>query len=682
MKENTPENMSVKYRQGVTNRGLVAIAVASLIFGFIGSVWTNMQPNYTMAVLYNLSLSACALVLSVFPINAVTLASTLGRLKFLRNKVNLFTLTYIYSFAITAMFFNNQLNPHFFMISALSERYIHDPSGNYIPFYIAPSAEICRMVLEGGVPVPWSEWVIPILWCWLLTILHALFLISISLIFRRRWIDIEKVPFPQTMVVYGIMETYTGAKTESSSIRTKLLLIGFMLGLAVQIPIFMTLTFPWFPDIFGWRANTCAHGGTYVTSESPLAVIAGLTMYGKYPPHAAIAYLAPSDTLRSFILWYLLVIIIGTQIAYNLGYYTGITDVGGCGRAWCGPPIGLMVSPPFKWNATSHIGGLVGLTIFLLIGSRHYILETLKIAFSKSKPSNFSEIEKNEPISYRSMYLMFILSLIGIIVFWVASGFNLLEAILMPITAFLIFWSTTRIYGLIGFAVSPGLRYSGFLYQALIWPTPPERRTVEFSTLMWISNEHGSDCPELGWGGSLFSSFAAYRMASLTGVHSRDVLKIQLITMMLVQLASIVGMLWVVYTFGLGRCSENFWAGNWNGILNEIEGGNRPTSPPWEPYVLLGIAIVGVTYYLHSKFLWFPLDPVGFLLATTIHPLLEGIWLPYLIAYIAKTLTLKIGGSKAYEDYGIPVVSGFLIGTTISILIGGCVGIFRFFHPF
>ncbi|MBS7618142.1 hypothetical protein KEJ25_06025, partial [Candidatus Bathyarchaeota archaeon] len=213
-----------------------------------------------------------------------------------------------------------------------------------------------------------------------------------------------------------------------------------------------------------------------------------------------------------------------------------------------------------------HIGGLVGLTIFLLIGSRRYILETLKIVFSKSKSSNFKKIEENEPMSYRSMYLMSIVSLIGIIVLWVVSGFNLLEAVLMPITAFLIFWSTTRIYGLVGFAVSPGLRYSGFLYQALIWPTPPERRTVEFSTLMWVSNEHGSDCPELGWGGSLFSSFAAYRMASLTGVHSRDVLKISLITMMLVQLASIVGMLWVIYTFGLGRCSENFYAGNWNGI--------------------------------------------------------------------------------------------------------------------
>ncbi|MBS7618141.1 hypothetical protein KEJ25_06020 [Candidatus Bathyarchaeota archaeon] len=200
------------------------------------------------------------------------------------------------------------------MISALTERYINDPLGNYIPFYMAPSTEVCSMVLRGGVPVPWSEWIVPILWCWLLTILHALFLVSVSLIFRREWIDIEKVPFPQTMVVYGIIETFTEIKASSSNIRTKLLLIGFIMGLAVQIPIFMTLTFPWFPDIFGWRTNTCAHGGTYVTPGSPISVVAGLTAYGKYPPHAAIAYLAPLDTLRSFILWYFLLIIIGTQI--------------------------------------------------------------------------------------------------------------------------------------------------------------------------------------------------------------------------------------------------------------------------------------------------------------------------------------------------------------------------------
>ncbi|MBO3804250.1 MAG: hypothetical protein JTT11_10370, partial [Candidatus Brockarchaeota archaeon] len=61
---------------------------------------------------------------------------------------------------------------------------------------------------------------------------------------------------------------------------------------------------------------------------------------------------------------------------------------------------------------------------------------------------------------------------------------------------------------------------------------------------------------------------------------------------------------------------------------------------------------------------------------------LEGLWLPFLLAWVAKTVTLKVGGSKSYEGYGVPVATGFLTGTTLSILIGGGIGVYRFFFPF
>jgi hypothetical protein len=57
-------------------------------------------------------------------------------------------------------------------------------------------------------------------------------------------------------------------------------------------------------------------------------------------------------------------------------------------------------------------------------------------------------------------------------------------------------------------------------------------------------------------------------------------------------------------------------------------------------------------------------------------------WLPALIAWILKTITLRVGGSKLYENYGIPVATGFATGFISIAFIGGLIGIYRFFFPF
>jgi len=52
------------------------------------------------------------------------------------------------------------------------------------------------------------------------------------------------------------------------------------------------------------------------------------------------------------------------------------------------------------------------------------------------------------------------------------------------------------------------------------------------------------------------------------------------------------------------------------------------------------------------------------------------------IAWVAKVLILKIGGSKAYEEYGLPLVSGFAVGYVIALILGGSLSIIRLFFPF
>jgi hypothetical protein len=43
---------------------------------------------------------------------------------------------------------------------------------------------------------------------------------------------------------------------------------------------------------------------------------------------------------------------------------------------------------------------------------------------------------------------------------------------------------------------------------------------------------------------------------------------------------------------------------------------------------------------------------------------------PFLIGWIAKMLTLKIGGVKVYEEYGVRIVTGFALMCFLLFLLG------------
>lgn len=52
------------------------------------------------------------------------------------------------------------------------------------------------------------------------------------------------------------------------------------------------------------------------------------------------------------------------------------------------------------------------------------------------------------------------------------------------------------------------------------------------------------------------------------------------------------------------------------------------------------------------------------------------------IAWILKMLTLRIGGSKAYEEFGAPLASGYIAGHMLALIPGIILGRVRFFIPF
>jgi len=649
----------------------ILVIATTVIFTVLGNIWLALLPHFNLVVNYNLGYVGCALSLS-----------PLGFLPFLimlplKTKLGSRTATVLYTVGLTTGFFMNLYFPWYQPGAEFTSRYINpENSIRYIPSFVAPPREVAENLLYGNPYIPWSDWLVPVMFWWVYQVVFSLFMISTVSIFRQFWIDVEKMPFPQTAMAYEIVRMTV--EREKYKRLSKPFIIGLILGLVIQVPIFMALTFPWFPDIYAWRTNTCGFGSTWVTPDSPLATVVGFQLFNKWPPFAAVFYLAPLSVLTSFMLWFL-VYLIASQVAYYMGYYTGILDLPGCGRNWCGANVPT-AGDPFKWAALSNIGGLIGLTLFYMVLNRRYIFSTIKTAFTKVREVD----ESKEPISYRAAYLLFITSFIAVTALYTVLGMSITVALLMPIIAFIAWIASLRIFGLIGFnAVTYGGYGTGFVW--LIWPVRPEPPTQEWFWAMLMNRTFLTDGFGYGWPGVMTAAFSGFKMSSLTGTSNKLIFKTLIVSSIIAPLTAVITMIWLCYSFGGMKFATFITDVNTDIVARFINPGaheNWPAAQPWVAHAIAGIVIVGILSYLHTRFLWFPMGPIGFLMATTGHTLLEGVWTMGLVAWIAKTLTLRIGGSKAYEEYGVPLVSGVIAGTIVAIFIGGLIGVVRFFVPF
>jgi len=337
------------------------IVILTLIIGICGYFYAAIQPNATW---YAPGYIACMLLLTPLPLFLIMGASVVGKL--VGKPISPVNYTFLYTAGISLVLAASSNSwPVGVLPNYLFDRVTLAPEVDPWPSLMAPPADVIRPMVSGGAAVPWADWVPTIAWWWLLTIGFSVFNLGWGIIWRRRWIDIEKVPFPHTRVAIGLVDRVTSSER---SLKTRMglpFLVGLVLGVAFQIPLLLAYMYPWFPDVYGWRTNTCSMGTQYITPDSPLAGIVGFAQFNKDPAVGAIFYMAPLNVLFGAWFWYLVFMIL-MQVAFTMGYYTGITDYSGCGRVWCGTT-GYRVGEPFKWNVFSSAGVATGIFIGYII---------------------------------------------------------------------------------------------------------------------------------------------------------------------------------------------------------------------------------------------------------------------------------------------------------------------------
>lgn len=662
----------------------ITIVVFSAVLSSIISITEAFTlPTAVARSIYTLGPAPCAVCFPIASFAFLLVLPLLRKVEYLRNKIDNEMMTYLYVAAIcvswtSGQMFWTEMGPIF------SDRILNPAiSTRDIPLIMAPLESTITPYITGGVSVPWGDWVPAIFWWSARNIAIVLLMVSLSAILRRSWIEVERLPFQQSIMAYELAKVSMGGRSEL--LKSKPFTIGILLGIAFQLPIFLKYIFPWFPDIYGWTVNTCGTGAWYVPTDSGLLSIIGLSNIQKNPATYGLMFLAPLKVLLSTWVWYAIYVIL-IQVAWIQGYYTGMDTVSGCCRGYSGANTPLW-APPYKFMALSFAGGFTGLAIINLYANRQYLSQTLKAAMNRLGPgSPLREIEMNEPLKYRQAWSLFALSFFLNIIVYAVTGVSIYSAFILTVGLLIMWIGMARLAGMTGINSTESVDHGNAFLRLFVWPQAPEPPTSDYmlssSAVQWASQPYSP-----AYGFAIISAFAAFKFSSLSGADNRNVFKTLIVALSVGFVSCFITILALNYAFGAQKLSFS-WAlmtdtdfrgrtadpGRWNG---------RPGSEPLAPYVLGGALIVSALYLLSARFVWFPLEPVGFILGTSMLGAgLVGLWAPALVCWVLKTLILRIGGSKLYEERAVPLISGFVAGYALITVVAVLVFVVRFFYPF
>jgi hypothetical protein len=657
-------NQSLEER--VTVKTLIWVAILAVVLTAFWDAFTLFLPTVAFCT-QNVSnlIPTPGVCLMGAPFLMLSIAMVLMRAPSIGRRLTTTNLVYLYVTALAVAYFANTTYPWGYVAGLFFSKILSSPEHiRYIPDFIAPPREVAELLWRGTGSVwaiPWSAVLPRDIWNFLIIALFGCISISIVNIFRRQWIDVEAIPFPHVMLAHAVLVNVESSVKREWPSKT-MFLLGILLGFLLVMPVSMVTLFPWFPDILMWRTGTCGPGSHWI---APPDVPWHLGIL-KYPPMYALALLVPLHFLIS-VLFYIFVMEVAFFASFYMGYYTGYLQIGFCGRNWCTP---APYHDPPLYMAVVNTGCILGVFVMTLFLQRGYILETLKAAFGRSRSGE----EAGEPMTWRASWIMFIVSFIAMILFFVFTGLSPWLSFAIVLSGLISWFVAAQVWGRAGvYWDSPCYNFTPGFVRLLVYPTVqwPQITSTELAIGPVITTMWGGHQSIAGWGGSFYTALGSYRMAKLTGVSSKNVMKVMvtaLFTSMLVTHLVDMGLLGVVgaskFVFPTIKATAidvDRWGNFWS----------KPTGRPMTdviPWVAVGFIFMVVMKYLYSRILWLP-DPLAAIPAWSWTVSLHGVWFPFLVAYVIKSIVLKVGGSKLYEEKVVPLVGGFIVGSAVEILI-------------
>ena len=439
------------------------------------------------------------------------------------------------------------------------------------------------------------------------------FTLALSLLLRRQWIERERLSFP---IVYFPLEL---TKEDGALWRDRLLWVGLAIPLVLQSLAGLNYLYPAVPHI-PLKPSPELNIGRFFPPDHPLNSVT----LAFYPMALGIAYFAQTEVLFSCWFFY---------------WLARVEEMGSIALGLRGP----MSQSDMPYLNQQSLGAFVALGAVALWLARGEISRAAVGGRARARPT--------------AAFVGLAVTGLFLVGFCLAIGIPLAITALFWVIYFLVVIGFSRIRATAGLPWLFGPNHPPHIFMA--WAVGPRNIPVQaltsLSYLQWFDWDYR--------GTAMAHQMEALKIASAAQLRNRDVVKGIMVAVALAIIVSFLAVLAICYRYGAesGRIEQyrigwasmplnllTTWANSQRGVgWDEIGGGAA------------GAAVVVLLSALHSRFVWWPLHPVGYALSCTFT--LQWLWCPLFLVWLCKTLVLRYGGIRLYRR-GIPLAVGLILG--------------------
>src|SRR5579871_426862 len=510
-----------------------------------------------------------------------------------------------------------------------------------LPTWFGPNDPTAvKAFFQGGDgSVPWSAWLIPMLaWSSLLVALFGVML-CINVLMRRPWVEYERLTFPLAGLPLALME---GKSTEGSALR---LLQRPLFWLGLAIPLLL-------------RAPSALHRYIPSVFEIPMRDVTLLDSRGLSLPWTGLGHIELDVFFWLIGIAYLLPkeITCSAWVFYFIRLLENVTAV------WRGttgeePNVYSNDFPALFAQGAGAAFALAGITLW---AARSHLMAAFRTAF---RPQT-SPDDGGEFLSYRTAFVGAILGSAFILGWFCIAGMRLGTALLFFGLLLGYFFIFARIRAETGLGMG-----------VILWPKMLDEVMV---TLVGAQNLR---LPELTalfglrWlyfgsatGSVMACQLEGFKLVGSGGLRGKWIGSLMALVMALTVPLAFAWTLHTYYAHGgfealpIGQRSTSMVGSQvYHSYQDLVSTVNTATGPDWRGIAAMvtGALVTIALSTLRSRFLWFPLHPVGYLLANS-----WGIhinWLSFLIGWLLNVLITRYGGLKLYRAL-LPLFFGLIVG--------------------
>ncbi len=482
--------------------------------------------------------------------------------------------------------------------------------------------------LPSGAPVPWQDWVVPLFW-WMSALGTLLFIgACLVVIFRKQWVEHERLRFPMGEVIVRLLETEGNAPGRWPALfSNRLFQVGFLASLSIMA---------W--NIIGFWD---------VLPHIPLpGPVFNVVIDPSFPPIAI--RLVPYVLCFAFF--------VNVEILFSVWFFQvlGILETGLLNRFGVISPAETIV--PRGLVSIQFCGGLI---MFALIGgwmARDHIRNVLRKTLGRKSDLR----DENELFSYRTAVIGLLLGVVFMTAWLNAIGFSIPVALLFLFFLLVFYFGIARV-----------LAEAGLINLDL--PINAHAFTVG---MVGSANLSGSTLTGLGLTNAFARNWRTFTMVGLSHVAWwRDYLgenrgRLFLLVCLAFVAGTAISTGYVVYS-GYAEGADNLHinlrnTGNlfFDLVVKWMKNATQVTSLE-VLFLAAGMAVSLVLAVGRFLFYWWPLNPIGFAIGASAP--IRGLAFTLFVAWLVQVILLRIGGVGLYRK-AQPLFLGILVGYVIGVL--------------